>query len=1592
MSGEYATSLYSELKFFGSVGAGGTVSFSPQIPVGANAGQFFVFYLSSDTVEVRNVFVSNEQRSLQRIVRVTGSSRSLEVWFFRPDYAALAQNPIMAELTGGSAGIFVPVDVQIAQFTIDGMDLDDPYSAAVTSVQAGVRYASLTVPDAIDDSFVIDVLALSSVVATPSTLFAGPEQTTYGLQTAGWGSLTISERRSYSDAENTMRWRFPDLLANTLHVAFIVKGKKRRNAAFQAFAQQTSVARTVLAEIEASMPLDIEDWTAETSAVIGLAGTTWSTASTYAHAFAGNLLVVTVMTTTVAVTAAASVTHNGVEMKRLSSVSRAGVGTVDIWYLRAPSPNGNVVISMGPLTLLVSTARTFTNVNQIFPFDATSFAGGTTFASSGVTTHPISAPGMKDVVILDAVMTAADTADPLALALDEGIVDYLSTLSARRVGAGHIVLTAGDEELRWNSFWLASWAHVHAILLPTATSRVYRTTFPTIITGGEDESGMMLAFDKAAINGEDLPAYPSIGSLIGASTGIGGFYYDSVTSQVYVRTYSEQSPITYAHVSLEFRLLLSNRVADFPGGNYYDPRLTGRLPSIKAEREEPLFGAVSYPDGDLEVENSDRIFDLFVGQWGWKNRKVRLYQGGEGLTRAEYRHALTMLIDDIQPGVKFISLKLRAQANSLQARIPQTTIGAYTGLQSGTVNTVVVDDHLSEFVPYVRGRLGYVPGKLVQDYSKIGLLFGFPYSYLFPSSVLASIDVVYASNRETGLLTALTPGIDFTASFLLAVSNTWPPDQFDILVSYTSSSRLIYAGNAIRELLLYAGVSRAEIDARSFEEFDARTQREVAFYQEDQVAVSDLINFIQKSAQASLYYSSEGTWSLREDLPTVRDYANLTRIGDENLRTLPETFFRPVTPFFEVIVQYDYKPYYDTFEEASRADLSVIGTHRTQESYFHRTCLLNATDAQVLADRIHAMQVSQPICLELEETGMTMLADGVGDRIRLTLARAPGSKTGSWADEIVQIVAYEKTLSPEEIMVRIDNMGGIGGVVKLAAPDYADLILTHLPAGYWRLGDKLSYAATVLTSQPTGYWRLDERTITDSVVDISPNARHGVFSSGVSSGPPITIERSALAFWIGGWQEIEVGTEPTLALGVTTQVSSALADGSRAIRLDGVTGGVTVPHSTVHRPLLADFSVELWVKWAGGTGNQYLIAKAIGQGGGGGTEKRSLFAFPVGGYWESAGGGPVADWGLFYNVSASVLTMDVGTASVSSAAGLLTDLQWHHVVVTCDRDGLAQFYVDGVAQGNGTIVASSGANLEAAVDLTFGHKNNANYFNGSIDEVALFIGHLLTAKEVGYHYAARLGTSAHTIAMVRDQVGTNHLAVVRGAVMGQTGLLTYDRDRALQLDGSSGYAHLAGADPLNGWEAVTLEGWVKGDGTWVNATKVFFNFGDQGHYLGLTSISTPHASLNIAGTQRAVSAASAVGVTETVHMAVTWRSGDYVRLYVNGVQVAVSGATYIGQLTAASTPNIGIGAFNTSSPAQYTAGFHDEMAVYPFQLTASEIAAHYRARLYGPPWDTVGDTIEGMDAERNQYAFAADDATGRVDVNDPTSKGRALAW
>lgn len=589
----------------------------------------------------------------------------------------------------------------------------------------------------------------------------------------------------------------------------------------------------------------------------------------------------------------------------------------------------------------------------------------------------------------------------------------------------------------------------------TGSNNIYSRPFTPVMTGGLDRSGIQRTFDHMEVNGISSLRKNTLAEMATATSLNHTYFFDSSTNTIYMRMVNNASPATYQSVTVEFCWLLANRVVDFTGGNYYDPRLTGVLPSVQGEMGDQLFGVLSYPSGNIQVSNADGFFDTYSKTMYWKNRKVTFFYGGAGLTRAQYKQVGTMQIDEVQVGFDFLQIQLRQLSVPLQNTLPQVTVQQkYIGEFPLALLTNGV---LSQYVPYVIGNVSRVRGTLLSDsFSSFALKYdytfgdwsGNPFGHFRYGVATGQIRAVYAVDLATGVEISLEFGSEwFEFTSHIKVHEDYSPDNYAIIADVGDVQ---YAGNALYQLLVAGGVSTNEIDSEAFARFDVESPIPVGIWQDSPVAITELVKFIERSAFVAVVYTREGYYSLKPWLPTNEDFDDLPQLSLSDLRELPRPMQRPSTPFFEVIVQWGYQPYWNTWQESSILDVSVIGLYKTQETFYLRTCLSDASISNVIAQRYHILQQAQPVSFELEETGIKLIDAQVIDRFRLSLPRAPGA-SGIWEDEVVQVINYDKQFNPESITVVIDDMHGLRARVRTISDDYPRVVLQTRPVGYWRL-------------------------------------------------------------------------------------------------------------------------------------------------------------------------------------------------------------------------------------------------------------------------------------------------------------------------------------------------------------------------------------------------------------------------------------------------------------------------------------------------------------------------------------------------------------
>jgi hypothetical protein len=163
----------------------------------------------------------------------------------------------------------------------------------------------------------------------------------------------------------------------------------------------------------------------------------------------------------------------------------------------------------------------------------------------------------------------------------------------------------------------------------------------------------------------------------------------------------------------------------------------------------------------------------------------------------------------------------------------------------------------------------------------------------------------------------------------------------------------------------------------------------------------------------------------------------------------------------------------------------------------------------------------------------------------------------------------------------------------------------------------------------------------------------------------------------------------------------------QALLFDGADDYVDCGNDSSIRPGEADFSVEYWIYRTEADVIHQLLSAGVGS-------PRWLTSIQVNNkvtFYIQAGGSSA--------IGHSTDTVDINT--------------WTHVVITFDRDGDAQIYLNGAVNGDPVDIATIG-DLDTAQHVFIGRSAGGEYYKGLIDEVRYY-GRALSADEVAWRYA-----------------------------------------------------------------------------------------------------------------------------------------------------------------------------------------------------------------------------------------------------------------
>ena len=406
--------------------------------------------------------------------------------------------------------------------------------------------------------------------------------------------------------------------------------------------------------------------------------------------------------------------------------------------------------------------------------------------------------------------------------------------------------------------------------------------------------------------------------------------------------------------------------------------------------------------------------------------------------------------------------------------------------------------------------------------------------------------------------------------------------------------------------------------------------------------------------------------------------------------------------------------------------------------------------------------------------------------------------------------------------------------------------------------------------------------------------------------------------------------------GTVSGATAVAGVSGKALHFDGTGQNVTAPTSSSLNTTSNQISFSLW-----------FARQSLTQGG--------SFAYINTKYILRMDANGKISWNV-YNPTWSSITIDY--------TNRIVDMNWHHLVATYDGETL-KIYIDGILKKEGNATG----NLQASsAPLIIGSQSTINFFNGYIDEVALF-SRALTPEEVSDIQQNNYNPGTDETAILShwslDELANNQAIDQAGGYNGTVTNATLAQGmvgNCYEFNGTDATVIIPHNSIMNLSPVLSLMAWVK---TRENKTVKIAQKGDwDGYGLYQDKWSGWRAGVRLEdNTNLMVGWGNGVPqLNEWYHVAMTF-DGTTLSLYVNG------------QLTSTNTTNVAIHpntrtfSIGSDNGAQkFFNGYIDEVKLYASALSQIEVQAvmEQTAQLTDQDGDGIQDDEDDYPADASR--------------------------
>jgi len=605
----------------------------------------------------------------------------------------------------------------------------------------------------------------------------------------------------------------------------------------------------------------------------------------------------------------------------------------------------------------------------------------------------------------------------------------------------------------WGSSGAFGLMGVRRIELQVAVTKTYEIAYPDETITLADSSTEIIKKTIAAVEVDGV-ALTEGTSVLNVEATESSYWQDALSEKFYIHVPGDGDPkentvIVYFWVYFATKgIVLDSR--------YYEPYIAENgIPAISQESQSIHWGASQISSGSVVLLNGRGYFDQIAKRWIWNNKDIKILLGGDSLAYSEYTSVFAGRIMQTKFSKTEFTLDIESKAFALLRLLPINNFWTTTWANLDPAAE-------GKSIPYYWGSYSAAQAPIA---TCINTAYGANvYQFKICDTAfhaIKSITQVYIDYKAGAGWQPIAHSNEDLANATFTISSaSFVVGTSRVKVAfegYHSASVLIEGAPEIAEdiLLNQCGYAAGDLNSTSFT--TSKTISECAL----NVAIereTSALNVIETICQSDLaFFDEDGAGLLRYRTWEPVIESSVPVLAKEDILEPPEIEEDTSQLFWKTKV--GYSRLYETgeylFTEASNAESKY--KYGRDDNLTIETYLRSNADADQLAGRLNWITRNpSPIISLLLKAGQ--ISKTLGDKIKVTLTRAPHETVGGYAERAFEIISKEISCFPL--------------FVKISARDTA---LFGLNVGFWMSDTAPDWAtATAAEKEVSGFWTDDD--------------------------------------------------------------------------------------------------------------------------------------------------------------------------------------------------------------------------------------------------------------------------------------------------------------------------------------------------------------------------------------------------------------------------------------------------------------------------------------------------------------------------------------